>query len=156
MELGEIEQEIFNKYKTALRLIGVCFEDYELIEAIEYCNYDLESRFQAFISWYLYLRSKGDKIHNPDRVLLQAFQQQWKPGYWEDKNLLAVEAVSSYGLLKKKLSRIKFFDSVYIEPYNSDYVRLYYQNRMVWQLDIEHGLRLGDKELIAQFEEKAL
>ncbi|VEP17069.1 conserved hypothetical protein [Hyella patelloides LEGE 07179] len=156
MELGEIEQEIFDKYKRALRLIGVRFNEPDLIEAIEYCNYELESKFQAFISWYLFLCSKGDKIHNPDKVLLQAFWQEWKPRYWEDKYLLKVEALSRYGLLQEKLSRIEFVEQVYIEMYDSDYVRCFYQNRMVWQLDIEYGLRLTDEELIARFKEKAL
>lgn len=80
-------QEIFQKYKYALFAIGVDFSSELIIEAIENCSQDLESKFQVLISYWCWLQTQGKEIDNPNTFLLKAFSQSWKPIDWKDEIL---------------------------------------------------------------------
>ncbi len=78
---------IFLKYKNALIAIGVDFSDESVIDVIENCSYDLESRFQAIISYWCWLQKQQQEIVDANKLLLQAFYQEWKPIEWKDEFL---------------------------------------------------------------------
>ena len=80
-------KSIFLKYKNALIAIGVDFSDESVIDVIENCSYDLESRFQAIISYWCWLQKQQQEIVDANKLLLQAFYQEWKPIEWKDEFL---------------------------------------------------------------------
>ena len=155
MLLGEIEREIFNKYKSALLAIGVDFTDLQTSETIEDCRLELESRFQAFICWYLYLKAKGDRFWNPNQILVQAFYEEWQPRNWKDEYLCLQVFQPIAEKARQKLSSIEFFKFVAFEiRENSDYVYFFYEGRMIWQVDIRDILEWSKNNLVTLFKEK--
>lgn len=82
--LGEIESEIFQKYKNALVAIGVNFDDYSVIDLVEACNHNLEPKFQAIISYWCWLQNQGRDVGNANQLLIEAFSQNWTPIEWHD------------------------------------------------------------------------
>ena len=85
--LGDIESEIFQKYKNALIAIGVNFDDYSVIELIEGCGQNLEPKFQAVVSYWYWLQNQQREIGNANQLLIDAFTNNWTPIEWEDKFL---------------------------------------------------------------------
>ena len=161
MYLGEVEQEILRKYKPALMAIGVDFNNWEVIEAIEYCNQGLESRFQAVISWYVWLEKKRQQ--NPEEeflpnftyILVRAIQGEWQPIGWKDKYLSLTCFQPKSVTMREKLQRIELFRYVVYEIRDdSEYVRFFQDGRMVWQLAVEDGLAMCAEELIFTFAHK--
>ena len=94
MLLGEVEKEIFLKYKAALVALGVDFNHWEVIEALEDCTHDLESRFRAVIAWYVWLKKKHEHQYEYERylpcfteILIRAFREEWQPIGWKNEFL---------------------------------------------------------------------
>lgn len=85
-ELDDIEQEIYRRYKYALRYIGVDFSRPDIQEAILACNSGMEAAFQAVISYWLYKQKKGEKIY-PSAALIESLKEQWQPFAWRDEYL---------------------------------------------------------------------
>lgn len=85
--LGEVESEIFQKYKNALLAIGVDFDDYSVIDLVEACNHNLEPKFQAVISYWYWLQNQKREIGNPNQLLIEAFTHNWTPIEWQDNFL---------------------------------------------------------------------
>lgn len=81
-----VAQEIYLKYKNALIYIGVDLSNFTVIECIESCNYDLETRFQAIIAYWYWLKDNKREIV-PNQILINAFYQQWKPIDWKEEFL---------------------------------------------------------------------
>lgn len=84
--MDDVAQEIYLKYKNALIYIGVDLSGSTVIECIEYCNYDLETRFQAIIAYWYWLKDNKREIV-PNKILINAFYQQWKPIDWKEEFL---------------------------------------------------------------------
>lgn len=84
--MDDVAREIYLKYKNALIYIGVDLSDFTVIECIEYCNYDLEIRFQAIIAYWYWLKDNKREIV-PNQILINAFYQQWKPIGWQEEFL---------------------------------------------------------------------
>ncbi len=82
-----VENEIFLKYKNALVAIGVDLTNDQVVDYIASCNYDLEARFQAIISYWYWLGTQEREVIEPDQLLIKAFYQQWKPIGWKDEYL---------------------------------------------------------------------
>lgn len=85
--LGEVESEIFQKYKNALVAIGVDLADEFVIDCIEGCSYNLEPKFQAIISYWCWLQNQGREVGNANQLLIEAFTQNWTPIEWQDQFL---------------------------------------------------------------------
>lgn len=156
MFLGQIEQEIVCRYKPALAALGVDFNDGSVIDAIEDCNYELETRFQAVIAWYLYLRRKRKNLPNATYILVEAFKNEWQPIGWKQEFLELPQFQPPSALMREKLQAIDYFRYVSYEiKDNSNYVRFYYEGRMVWCLAIEDGLAMSETDLAFKFSEKS-
>ncbi|MBE9044300.1 hypothetical protein IQ255_07775 [Pleurocapsales cyanobacterium LEGE 10410] len=162
MYLGGVEQEILQKYKYALIAIGVNFNDWEVIEVIEDCSCDMETRFQAVIGWYVWLEEKHqlgleEEYVLPDftHILVRAFLEAWRPVAWKDEYLSMRCFQSKSARMRQKLQDIEFFRSVAYEIRdNSAYVRFFLDGRMVWKLAIEDGLEMHPQELAFTFAHK--
>lgn len=85
--LGEVESEIFLKYKNALVVIGVDLADESVIDIIEGCSHNLEPKFQAIVSYWCWLQNQGREIGNANQLLIEAFTQNWTPIEWQDELL---------------------------------------------------------------------
>ena len=85
-QLGQIEQEIYRKYKPALKYIGVDFSREDIQEAILYCSWGLESAFQAVIVYWKYKKQQQEIIY-PNAALIEALKEHWQPFDWQDKYL---------------------------------------------------------------------
>lgn len=82
--LGEVESEIFLKYKNALVAIGVDLADESIIDLIEGCSHNLEPKFQAIISYWCWLQNQGQEVNNANQLLIEAFTKNWTPIQWQD------------------------------------------------------------------------
>ena len=85
-ELGEIEREIYRKYKPALRYIGVDLTREDVQEAILSCYCGMESAFQAVIVYWQYKQQQQEPIY-PNAALVEALKEHWQPFHWQDKYL---------------------------------------------------------------------
>ena len=85
--LGEVESEIFQKYKNALVAIGVDLTDESVTDLIEGCCQNLEPKFQAIVSYWYWLQNQGREIGNANQLLIDAFTNNWTPIQWQDNFL---------------------------------------------------------------------
>lgn len=87
MEIDEITQEIFQKYKCALNCIGVNWEREDVQDAVVGCSSGIEEAFQATISYWLWTKKNNQKFEHPSAFLIKALNEQWKPIVWKEENL---------------------------------------------------------------------
>lgn len=85
-ELDDIERDIYRKYKSALKYIGVDFGREDVQIAIVNCHSGMESAFQAILSYWIYKRQKSEKIY-PNATLIEAVNNRWQPYDWHDEYL---------------------------------------------------------------------
>ncbi|MBD2496699.1 hypothetical protein [Nostoc sp. FACHB-280] len=85
-EQDSIEYEIFKIYERALATLGVNFSNEEVQNALEACTYDLEDALRSSISYMLWLHENNKEMF-PNRILVRALQEQWKPMVWRDEYL---------------------------------------------------------------------
>ena len=85
-ELGETEKEIYLKYRTALKYIGVDFAREDVREAILNCYVGLEAGFQAVIAYWIYKMQHKERIY-PNATLIEAIKERWQPFGWQDRYL---------------------------------------------------------------------
>ena len=85
--MDDVARKIYLKYKNALIYIGVDLSNDSVIECIEYCNYDLETRFQAIIAYWYWLKDNEREIINSNQILINAFYKEWKPIGWREEFL---------------------------------------------------------------------
>ncbi len=85
--LDDEESRIFSKYKNALVAIGVDLSNEFVIDYIKGCNHELETRFQAIISYWYWLQTQQREIGNANQLLIQAFYEQWIPIDWKEEFL---------------------------------------------------------------------
>ena len=86
-QLDEITQDIYRKYRPALKAIGVDLAREDVREAIINCYFDLESAFQRVIEYWYGLQKNNKKIDYPSALLIKALNNNWKPLNWRDKYL---------------------------------------------------------------------
>ncbi len=82
----EIKQEIFDKYKYALLVIGVDFSEESIQEALINCNNGFEDALRATIAYWYWLRNKGETFY-ANACLLAAIHNTWNSYYWRDEYL---------------------------------------------------------------------
>ena len=85
--MDSVAREIYFKYKYALIAIGIDLSNYDVINCIESFNYDVETRFQAIIAYWYWLKENKRERINPDQILINAFYKEWKPIEWNDEYL---------------------------------------------------------------------
>ena len=78
---------IFLKYRNALLAIGVDFSDQLVTDVIEDCHQNLESRFQAIIAYCCWVKTQQQEIVDANKLLLQAFYEEWNPIGWKEEFL---------------------------------------------------------------------
>jgi hypothetical protein len=87
----QIKQEIFRKYKYALKGLRVDLGRADVVEALDSCFDDFETILQSFILWAIYRENEDKKpLQYPSAGLVQALQEQWKvrnPNAWSDEIL---------------------------------------------------------------------
>jgi hypothetical protein len=82
----EIKQEIFDKYKYALLVIGVEFSDENIQEALMNCDSGFEDALRATIAYWYWLRNRGETFY-ANSCLLSAIRHNWSSRYWRDEYL---------------------------------------------------------------------
>lgn len=164
MYWNEEDDYIVRLYKPCLQAIGIDFEREDIVDYIDTCSFDLESRFRAVIAWYVYLLANNKNLPDPNQILVRAFKEQWQPRYWQDKYLhqLTTSGANSFAThrVRQKLSSISFFDSVEYQIKNNPLSVCFYEhhadeNRMIWQVNLEDFLSLSPKNLIDRYLSKS-
>lgn len=87
VEIDEITQKIFNKYKYALAYIGVDLDREEVQEAIINCFFGMEEAFKTTISYWYWANKNEQKLEYPSAFLIDAIHNNWKPIEWPDEYL---------------------------------------------------------------------
>ena len=85
--LEPASQEIFLKYRNALLGIGVDFSDELITDTIEDCNQNLECRFQAILAYWCRLQTQQKDVVDANKLLIQAFKEEWNSIGWKDEFL---------------------------------------------------------------------
>lgn len=86
-QLDEITQDIYHKYRSALKAIGVDLTREDVQEAIINCDFALESAFQSVIEYWLNLQKTNKTIDYPSALLIQAINNHWIPHNWNEQYL---------------------------------------------------------------------
>jgi hypothetical protein len=76
--LDEIEQEIYRKYRHALKSIGVDLSREDIQETLINCNFGMEAAFQAVITYWKYKQQRQETFY-PSAALIQALNEHWQP-----------------------------------------------------------------------------
>ena len=87
----QIKQEIFRKYKYALKGLRVDLGRADVVEALDQCFEDFEPILQTFILWAIYREQEDKKpLQYPSAGLVQALQERWivkNKNAWSDEIL---------------------------------------------------------------------
>jgi hypothetical protein len=87
----QAKQEIFRKYKYALKGLRVDLGRADVVEALDQCFDDFETILQAFILWAIYREQEDKKpLQYPSAGLVQALQERWivkNKNAWTDEIL---------------------------------------------------------------------
>ncbi len=152
----EIETEIFLKYKNALIAIGVDLSNESVVEYIENCNCDLESRFQAIIAYWCWLKIQDREFINPNKLLINAFSEQWKPINWKDEFLENKEFKSPGEKWWDKASQIDIIKNLVIDVkdnfWSGGKVIFGSPNGGTWTMDLERVMDMSWSEIIEHYE----
>ena len=160
----EEDNYIIQTYKPCLQAIGVDFERDEIIDHLQMCGIDLESRLRAIISWYVYLLANNKRLPDPNQIFVRAFREQWQPRYWQDKYLQQLTSTDRDSLIiyrvRQKLSLISFFDDanyqINLNPLSICFYEYYAdENRMIWQVNLDDFLSMPPKTLIYRYLDKS-
>lgn len=164
MDWTEEGNYIFLLYKPSLQAIGVDFERDDIDDYLKMCSFDLENKLRAIIAWYIYLLANNKHLPDPNQIFIQAFQEQWKPRYWQDKYLQQLTTQGSGSLIdrrvRQKLGLISFFDNAEYQINENPLSVCFYEqhageNRMIWQINIDDFLSMSPKNLIDRYLDKS-
>ncbi|MEL6928897.1 MAG: hypothetical protein AAFO95_09700 [Cyanobacteria bacterium J06600_6] len=164
MDWLEEEDHIIRIYQPSLEAIGIDFERDEIDDYLKTCSFDLEDRLRAIIAWYIYLLTNNKHLPDPNKIFIQAFQEEWKPRYWQDKYLEQLTSPGADSLIthrvRQKLSLISFFDNsryqVKSNPVSVSFYEYYEgENRMIWQVNIDDFFSMSPKNLIDRYLDKS-
>jgi len=157
MDWAESDNYLIQVYKPSLEAIGVDFKRDDIADYLSTCSFDLENRFKAIISWYVYLLANNKYLPDPNQIFIKAFQEQWQPRYWQDKYLQQLTTADADSIIahrvRQKLSLISFFDRASYEIKNNPLCICFYEhyaesNRMIWQLNLDDFFSMSPKNLI--------
>jgi hypothetical protein len=103
--LDEITQDIYRKYRPALKAIGVDFAREDVREAIINCDFDMESVFQSAIEYWVNLQKNHQKIDYPSALLIQGLNNHWQPINWR-------EVLSTGAKISLRIAKLRGWDWV--------------------------------------------
>ena len=86
-QLDEVTQEIYLKYRPALRAIGVDTAREDVQAAILNCHQGMEGVFQRVIEYWFDLQQRQQKLDYPSALLVQALTEVWTPRKWQESYL---------------------------------------------------------------------
>ena len=85
-DLLQEKQVILDKYKYALRFIGVDFSNEVVQEALLFNHYGFEEALQATIAYWHWLSQQQQLFHG-NATLIKALGERWSARYWKDEYL---------------------------------------------------------------------
>ena len=154
--LEPASQPIFLKYKNALLAIGVDFSDESVREVIEDCSHNLESRFQAIISYWCWLQKQQQEIVDANKLLLQAFHQEWNPINWKEEFLNRDEFKSPAEKWWSKARNIDVIKNLVVDVscnfWSGGRVTFGTPEGQVWTVDLSRVMDMSWSEIIEYYQ----
>jgi len=151
-----VENEIFLKYKNALVAIGVDLTNDEVVDYITSCNQDLEAKFQAIISYWYWLGTQERAVIEPDRLLIKAFYQQWKPIEWKDEYLIHPEFRSPAEKWWDKASQVDILKNLIVDVKDNYWSggRIIFNHPYdePWTMDLDRAMDMTWEQIIAYYQ----
>ncbi|MGK7897387.1 MAG: hypothetical protein AB4372_28145 [Xenococcus sp. (in: cyanobacteria)] len=152
----EEEEQIFLKYKKALIAIGVDLSDELVIDYITGCNYDLEKRFQAIISYWHWLQTQQREISNANQLLIQAFEQAWEPIEWQEEFLINEQFKTPGEKWWEQARKIDILKNVIVDVKDNLWFggKITFQNPQgeLWTMDLDRARNMSWQEIIAYYQ----
>lgn len=153
--MDDVAREIYLKYKNALIYIGVDLSDFTVIECIESCNYDLETRFQAIIAYWYWLKDNKREIV-PNQILINAFYQQWKPIGWREEFINNENFKSPAQKWWDEARKIDILNSLIIDVkdnfWSGGKILFKVPNGEPWTMDLERAMDMSWSEIIEHYQ----
>ena len=154
--LGEVESEIFQKYKDALVAIGVDFDDYSVIDLIEACNNNLEPKFQAIISYWYWLKNQERQVGNANQLLIESFTNNWTPIEWQDDFLHNPSFKSSAQKWWEIASQVDVLKNLIIDVkdnfWSGGKIIFVDPNGDTWTMDLDRANDLSWEQLLSHYQ----
>ena len=154
--LGYEERQIFLKYKRALVAIGVDLSSELIIDLIESCNQDLETRFQAVISYWYWLQTQGREIIDANQLLIQAFYEEWKPFEWHDEYLNNDRFKSPAEKWWDKARKVDILKNLIIDVqdnlWSGGKIIFQYPNGDPWTMDLDRAMDMSWQQIIEHYQ----
>ncbi|BAZ47069.1 hypothetical protein NIES4102_42120 (plasmid) [Chondrocystis sp. NIES-4102] len=154
--LNDVEKEIFLKYKNALVTIGVDFEDYSVVDLIESCSHNLESKFQAIISYWYWLQNQNREIGNANQLLIEAFTHNWTPIEWQDSFLENPNFKSPAQKWWSMASRVDILKNLVVDVQDNFWSggKIIFVDPVgdTWSMDLEQASDLTWEQLLAYYQ----
>ena len=145
--LGEVESEIFLKYKNALVALGVDLADESVIDCIEGCNYNLEPKFQAIISYWCWRQNQGREVGNANQLLLEAFAHNWTPLEWQDEFLQNPHFTSPAQKWWSTASQVEVLKNLIVDVRDN-----FWSAGDTWTMDLDRARDLSWSQLLAYYQ----
>jgi len=154
--LGNVEEEIFLKYKNALVAIGVDLAEDSVVDYIANCNHDLEPKFQAMISYWYWLQNQGRAIGNANQLLVQAFSQEWTPIEWDDEFLNHPSFKSPGEKWWEQACQVEVLKNLIVDVkdnfWSGGRIVFVAPTGETWTMDLERAMDMNWNEIIAHYE----
>jgi len=155
--LGDVEQEIFLKYRNALFAIGIDFDDYYIVDLIEGCGYNLEPKFQAIISYWYWLQSQQREIGNPNQLLVEAFSNNWTPIGWHDDFLNHPDFQSSAQKWWSMASQVEVLKNLVVDVRDNFWSggSIVFANPAgdTWTMDLDRACDMSWEQLLSYYQQ---
>lgn len=155
-EMDYVAKEIYLKYKYALVYIGVDLSNEEVIECIENCNYDLETRFQAIIAYWYWLKDNEREII-PNQILINAFYHEWKPIGWKEEFINNEQFKSPAQKWWDEARNVDILNSLIIDVVDNFWSggKIVFKdpNGEPWTMDLERAMDMNWQQIIEHYEE---
>ena len=154
--MDDVAREIYLKYKYALICIGVDLANYDVINCIEGCNYDLETRFQAIIAYWYWLKENKRERINPDQILINAFYREWKPINWKEEYLNNERFKSPAQRWWDEARKIDILNSLIIDVVDNFWSggKIVFKdpNGSPWTMDLERAIDMSWQQIIEHYQ----
>lgn len=154
--LGDIETEIFLKYKNALVAIGVDLTDESVTDLIECCGQNLEPKFQAIISYWYWLQNQGRDVGNANQLLINAFTNNWTPIQWQDEFLAHPNFLSPAQKWWSMARRIDVLQNLIVDVQDNFWSggKIIFINPAgdTWTMDLDRAQDLSCSQLLSHYQ----
>ena len=154
--MDEVAREIYLKYKYALIGIGVDLSNYDVINCIESCNYDLETRFQAIIAYWYWLKENKKERINPDQILINAFYREWKPIGWKEEFINNERFKSPARKWWDEARKVDILNSLIIDVVDNFWSggKIVFQdpNGEPWTMDLERAMDMNWHDILEHYQ----